>query len=133
MPFLRGPIRSAVSDARRARVRHQREEREFGMHLTRRRLLGSFVMGTGSILLAACGAAPSPTAVPAKPTEAPKPAASGPPAAAPAATTAPAPAPTTAPAAAPSGPPSAPAKPTDVAGAATKPAVPAASGPTTSG
>jgi ABC-type glycerol-3-phosphate transport system substrate-binding protein len=98
------------------------------LSITRRRFLAFSALAIGPVL-AACGGA-APTAVPAKPTEAPKPAAaapttapasSGPPAAPPAA-------PTTAPAA-PSGPPSAPAKPTE----ASKPAVPAASGPSTTG
>src|SRR5438067_13696807 len=71
------------------------------MHLTRRRLLGTFALGAGAVLLAACGQssgpAPAATSAPAKPAES-KPAA---PAAAGAATSAPAaPAATTAPAAA---------------------------------
>src|SRR5262245_51997268 len=63
-------------------------------------LVGAGVVGTA--IVAACGGTAAPTAVPAKPTEAPKPAAAEPtkPAAAPAATSAPAAAATTAPAAA---------------------------------
>ena len=70
--------------------------------LSRRNILRAGALATASALLAACGQAAAPTAAPAKPAEAPKPAAAEPtkPAAAPAATTAPAAAPTTAPAAA---------------------------------
>jgi raffinose/stachyose/melibiose transport system substrate-binding protein len=65
------------------------------MHLSRRRLLGTFALGAGAVLLAACGSqsgsAPAATSAPAKPAES-KPAESKPaaPAAAAAPTTAPA-------------------------------------------
>jgi raffinose/stachyose/melibiose transport system substrate-binding protein len=94
------------------------------MHVTRRRFVGSFAAGAGSVLLAACGAAPSPTALPAKPTEAPKPAATTAPAAG--ATTATAPAAATKPAAAATTAPAAAAKPTEAA-------KPAAAAPATGG
>jgi branched-chain amino acid transport system substrate-binding protein len=71
------------------------------MKLTSRRSFLMLAGATGAALLAACGGAASPTAAPAKPTEAPKPAAAEPTkpaAAAPAATTAPAAAATSAPA-----------------------------------
>src|SRR3954452_17962798 len=71
------------------------------MQVSRRRLLGTFALGAGAAILAACGqsaSTPAPTSAPAKPAEAAKPAESKPaeaakpaaPAAAPAATTAPA-------------------------------------------
>jgi ABC-type glycerol-3-phosphate transport system substrate-binding protein len=104
------------------------------LRMSRRSIMHLAVASAGTAILAACGAAPSPTAAPQKPAEAPKPAAAEPtkPAAAPAATTAPAAAaPTTAPAAAPTTA-AAPAKPTEApkpAAAAPAPAATAA-GPT---
>src|SRR3954470_24986619 len=71
------------------------------MQLSRRRLLGTFALGAGAVLLAACGqsgSTPAATSAPAKPAES-KPAAAAAPTTAPAAPAAAA-APTTAPAAA---------------------------------
>jgi ABC-type glycerol-3-phosphate transport system substrate-binding protein len=98
------------------------------MH-SRRKFIGFSFGIVGTAVLAACGGAASPTAAPAKPTEAPKPAAAAPttaPAAAPAATAAPAAAATTAPAAA--------ATTAPAAAASTAPAAkPAAAAPATGG